>query len=200
MGLLGAVRPRGVAAAPTGQATPGAAPAWRLAGDVMEACRCAVTCPCNFGSDPTDVPCGAVIGWSIKEGRSGDTELSDLNVVAYLQIPGNAFAGGWTLGYYLDERATPPQVEALGAIFGGQAGGWPAVLGGLVAHPLAAKQVPIRFELGNGDVRVTVPGLLEVATERVPTRSRAPRRWTSRSATWRCRSTRGPPTCGGRRP
>jgi hypothetical protein len=168
-GLLGSVRRRGVVAAPAAQeSTPDAAPAWHLAGDVMEACRCAVTCPCNFGSDPTEVPCGAIIAWTIQDGQYGDTQLKDLNVVAYLQIPGNAFQGGWTLGFYIDERAEPEQADALGTIFSGQAGGWPAVLGPLVAKPLPPKQVPIEIAFVDENVRVSVPELLEVATERVP--------------------------------
>jgi hypothetical protein len=91
-----------------------------------------------------------------------------LNVVLYLQIPGNLFRGGWTAGLYLDQRATPAQLAALEAIFSGQAGGWPAAVRGLIAHPLPPKPVPIRFETADGEVRVTVPGLLEVGTERVP--------------------------------
>jgi hypothetical protein len=134
----------------------------------MEACRCNVTCPCNFGSDPTSMPCEAMVGWHIEDGQYGETSLADLNVVAYLQMPGNAFAGGWTLGYYLDERATPAQYEALAAIFSGQAGGWPAVLIPLVSNPIAPKRVPIHFEPDGENVRVMVPGLLEVGTERVP--------------------------------
>jgi hypothetical protein len=42
---------------------------WRMRGDVMEACSCATTCPCNFGSDPTPLPCEVVIGWRIEEGQ-----------------------------------------------------------------------------------------------------------------------------------
>jgi hypothetical protein len=145
-----------------------AATAWQMRGDVMEACSCATTCPCNFGSDPTEVPCGALVAWRIREGRYGATGLDDLNAVLYLQHPGHLFAGGWTVGFYLDERADPAQGEALAAIFSGQAGGWPAAVAGLVAHPLPPKQVPIRFETVDGDVRISVPGLLEVGTERVP--------------------------------
>jgi hypothetical protein len=83
-------------------------------------------------------------------------------------MPGNAFAGGWTMGVYLDARATPPQLAALGAIFSGQAGGWPAAVSGLIGHPLAPKQVPIAFETVDGERRISVPGLLEVGTARVP--------------------------------
>ncbi len=182
VGLLGALGLRGAALAESSverdsgdaafssplPAAQDAVPSWRLAGDAMEACRCAVTCPCNFTSDPTEIPCNSIIGWHINEGQYGDIALDDLNLIAFLQIPSNAFAGGWTLGYYIDERATPPQVEALGAIFGGQAGGWPAVLGGLVANPIAPKQAPISYELADGEVRVAIPGVLEIGTEHVP--------------------------------
>src|SRR5215207_396517 len=89
------------------------ATAWRLRGDVMEACSCVTTCPCNFGSDPTQLPCEVVIAWRVQEGQHGDTRLDGLNVVAYVRMPGNAFQGDWTMGVYLDQRATPPQVVAL---------------------------------------------------------------------------------------
>ena len=169
-GLLGAVGLRGSTPATRAaqEGTPSVASSWRLTGTAMEACRCAVTCPCNFGSDPTEVPCGAIIAWQIADGQYGDTQLQDLNLVAYLEIPGNAFQGGWTMGVYLDERADPKQAEALGAIFSGQAGGWPAVLSALIAKPLPPKQVPIEIAFVDDNVRVSVPELLEVATERVP--------------------------------
>ena len=50
----------------------------------------------------------------------------------------------------------------------GQAGGVFSVLSGLIGHPLPPQQVPITFETVNGEHRVTVPGLLEVGTERIP--------------------------------
>jgi hypothetical protein len=142
--------------------------AWRIRGDVMEACNCTTTCPCNFGSDPTQGFCEVIVAWRIQEGLYGNTRLDGLNVVSYVRMPGNIFQGNWTAGLYLDQRATQEQVEALESIFSGQAGGWPAVLSVLVANPLPPKQVPIQFETVNGEHRITVPGLLEVGTERVP--------------------------------
>jgi hypothetical protein len=165
-GLLSTIGGRAVAAAP--EMAQDAALAWRLTGDVMEACQCNVTCPCNFASDPSYGTCGSMIGWHIEDGQYDETDLADLNFVAYLYIPGNAFAGGWTLGFYFDDRATAEQFEALTTIFSGQAGGWPAVLVPLIAKPIAPKQVPITFALDGENVRVTVPDLLEVGTERVP--------------------------------
>ncbi len=141
---------------------------WHMRGEVMEACSCETTCPCNFASDPSKMPCEAIVGWHIREGRYGQTPLDNLNVVLYVTIPGNMFAGGWTLGVYLDERANPQQLEALGSIFSGKAGGWPAALSALIAHPLAPRQVPIHFETTNGEYHISVPGLLEVETEKLP--------------------------------
>ena len=144
------------------------ATAWRMRGDVMEACNCNVSCPCNFGGDPTLGFCDVVLGLRIQDGNYGDTRLDGLNVVMYLQIPGKVFDGGWTLGAYLDERANEEQMQALGAILSGQAGGMFAALGGLIETALAPQQVPITFETVDGEHRITVPGLLEVASERVP--------------------------------
>jgi len=141
---------------------------WRMRGDVMEACSCATTCPCNFGSDPTPLPCEVVIGWRIQDGNYGNTRLDGLSVVLYGRIPGNVFQGNWTVGVYLDQRASQPQAQALGDIFAGNAGGWPAMLRPLIGNLLAPKQVPIQFQTIDGEHRITVPGLLEVGTERVP--------------------------------
>jgi hypothetical protein len=141
---------------------------WRMRGDVMEACSCATTCPCNFGSDPTPLPCDVVFGWRIQEGNYGNTRLDGLNVVLYARIPGNVFQGNWTVGVYVDQRASQQQAQALGDIFAGNAGGWPAILSSLIGNLLAPKQVPIQFQTVGGEHSITVPGLLEVGTERVP--------------------------------
>ena len=144
------------------------AESWRMRGDVMEVCSCNVTCPCNFGGDPTLGHCEAVFGFRIQDGNYGATQLDGRNFVLYLRIPGKVFDGGWTLGAYFDQQANPEQMEALGAIVSGQAGGVFAALGGLIQTALPPKQVPIKFETVNGEHRITVPGLLDVGTERVP--------------------------------
>jgi hypothetical protein len=141
---------------------------WRMRGDIPEAWNCNTTSPCNFGSDPTQVPCEAILGFRIQDGHYGNTRLDGLNFVLYFRIPGNAFQGGWTLGVYLDQQATQEQAHVLGTILSGQAGGWFAPFSGLIAHQLAPKQVPINFETVNGEHRITVPGLLEVQSEQVP--------------------------------
>jgi hypothetical protein len=141
---------------------------WRMRGDVMEACSCATTCPCNFGSDPTPLPCDVVIGWRIQDGNYGNTRLDGLSVVLYGRIPGNVFQGNWTVGVYLDQRASQQRAQALGDIFAGNAGGWPAMLSSLIGNLLPPKQVPIQFQTVDGEHSIRIPGLLEVGSERVP--------------------------------
>ena len=94
--------------------------------------------------------------------------MDGVNVVMYLRMPGKPFGGNWTLETYLDQRATQEQIEALGAILSGQAGGMFAALGGLIGTALPPKQVPISFDTANGEYRISVPGLPEVGTERIP--------------------------------
>jgi hypothetical protein len=47
-----------------------------------------------------------VIGWRIQDGTYGNTRLDGLSVVLYGRIPGNVFQGNWTVGVYLDQRAS----------------------------------------------------------------------------------------------
>ena len=144
------------------------AASWRMQGDILESCSCNVTCPCNYGGDPTELPCEAVLGFRIQEGNYGNTSLGNLNFVIYAQIPGKVFDGGWTLGVFLDERASQEQVEALGTILSGQAGGWFEPFSGFIANPLPPKQVAINFESVDGELRITIPGVLEAGSERIP--------------------------------
>ena len=144
------------------------ATSWQMRGDIIEACSCNITCPCNFGGTPTQLPCDVLFGFRIQEGSQGNTRLDGLNFVLYASIPGNVFDGNWTLGAYLDQRANQAQQEALRTILSGQAGGVFAALAGLIGNPLPPKQVPVNFETVDGEHRVTVPGLAEIGSERIP--------------------------------
>ena len=125
-----------------------ASTAWRMRGDAFEACSCNVTCPCNLGSDPTLGFCEVIVAWRIQEGHYGNTRLDGLHLVQYMRMPGNLWQGNWTAGHYLDQRATPEQVQALGTILSGRAGGWFAAQSGLRPFVSAG--------LGGGQIRHVV--------------------------------------------
>ena len=141
---------------------------WRIRGDQLQSCNCNYGCPCQFGSDPTRGSCEGVIGFHIQEGNYGNTRLDGLNAVMYLRAPGNMTKGGWTAGVYLDQRANQEQQQALETILSGQGGGLFAALTGMIEKPLPPKRVPISFETVDGEYRFTVPGLLEMGSERIP--------------------------------
>lgn len=144
------------------------APAWQARGDILEVCSCNVTCPCNFGGDPTKTPCDGIWAWHIQQGNYGNTRLDNVNLVMYFRIPTKAWEGNLTLGVCLDQGASPQQQEALGAILGGKAGGFFAAMGPLIGKALPPKQGRINYVKAGGELRVTVPGLLEAGSERIP--------------------------------
>jgi hypothetical protein len=94
---------------------------WKLTGQLEEACTCSAACPCWFGSKPTKMMCGGSQFLFISKGTYGDVKLDDLAVGAISQSPeGKSMMesfGKWNFNYYyIDEKATPEQREALKAI------------------------------------------------------------------------------------
>ena len=106
--------------------------------------------------------CQGVLAWHVREGQYGDVELDGLTLVALGEFEGNLWAGEAkaVMGMYIDEKANERQREALQAIFGGQAGGWPAGFAANVGEMRGMEFVPITFEVA-GDLaswRVEIPG------------------------------------------
>ena len=94
---------------------------WKIAGQLEEACTCSAACPCWFGSKPTKMMCGGSQFIFISKGTYGNVKLDGLAVGAMSQSPeGKGMMesfGNWNFNYYyIDEKATPEQREALKAI------------------------------------------------------------------------------------
>lgn len=132
---------------------------WSLTGNYFESCNCDLVCPCIFLRPPTEGFCEAFVGWHIDNGRMGDVNLDGLNVAAWLHSPGALTDGGWRLALYIDERADEEQTAALTKIFGGEVGGHPAVLAGLVGELLGVKSVPITIKEEGGTHHLEIPGI-----------------------------------------
>jgi hypothetical protein len=138
-------------------------PQWHLAGDWFDVCSCDVPCPCEFAQAPTNNHCEGVLAWHVREGHYGDVRLDGLNLVALGSFDGNIWAGEATnsvMGMFLDERADERQREAMRAIFGGRAGGWPAGFAALIEVMRGIEFAPIEFEVADdlASWRVEVPG------------------------------------------
>jgi hypothetical protein len=138
---------------------------WSLDGTYMETCNCAAACPCVFLSDPTEGECTVLVGWHIDRGHFADVPLDGLNVAMAAYAPGNMLTNKWQAGVYFDEKASPQQQDALHKIFGGQVGGHPQVLMGLVGQVLGAKTARIHFEARGKGCSMRVEGAAEADIE-----------------------------------
>lgn len=142
-------------------------PRWHLRGDWFDVCRCTIPCPCEFAQPPTDNHCQGVLAWHVNDGDFGGVRLDGLNVLAIGEFFGNLWAGDTkaTMGIYMDERADEKQREALQAIFGGRAGGFPAMFANLIGELRGMEFAPIEFELAPdlSTWRARVPGKVEAS-------------------------------------
>jgi hypothetical protein len=127
-----------------------------LDGTLLEACSCEGPCPCWVGDDPDGGRCDSFNAYHIDRGQVGDVDVSNLSLVEVCQIPGNVLAGNWRAVFYLDDRATPEQREAILNVFSGKLGGPLADVAGLISERVAVHLVPIehRVEGGKGTLRV----------------------------------------------
>lgn len=144
---------------------------WSVEGELVVNCNCDVFCPCvvSLGrSQPTQGYCQAFMATRIDNGRFGDTDLSDLNVVHLLDIPGRMSEGGWSVGLYVDDRADDDQAEALEQIFTGQAGGSSGLLTLLVANYLGMQRVPVSYETDGATRRINAGGKIVGGVEPIP--------------------------------
>ncbi len=147
---------------------------WNMKGEYLESCSCKGACPCIYLSPPTEGACTALVGWHIDEGRYGDIPLDGLNVAVALHSPGHMAEGNWKVVLYLDAAADPRQQEALGTVFGGKAGGHPAVLASFIGEVLGVEQVPIRYEAGGGRRHFRIGERAEADVEAIEGQGGAP--------------------------
>jgi hypothetical protein len=144
------------------------APRWQLEGDWFDVCKCDIPCPCEFAQAPTNGSCDGILAWHVRKGTYDGVALDGLNVIALGYFEGNLWAGAKaTMGIFIDARADARQREALQAIFGGKAGGWPEQFAKGIADLRGIDFVPIEFEVA-GDLatwRAAIPGKVEAKAE-----------------------------------
>lgn len=82
---------------------------WEIKGDFSEACTCAVPCTCNFGEGPSPHHyCHSIFSFHIESGHYGNVILDGLHLAGV--------HGEKSRVWYIDDRATPEQAEALKTI------------------------------------------------------------------------------------
>jgi len=146
-------------------AEPTAANGYSVKGRYYETCACAVSCPCASNLKPTEPHCDAAMLFHITKGSVGATALDGLNIVGVIRSPegavvNEAMAKGEMdlMAFYFDDKATPPQREAIGKLM-------PALFG--EAQPKGAKPpqfVPMKLDV-QGDVAKLDAGTGKIAFE-----------------------------------
>lgn len=138
---------------------------WSLRGEYLEACSCDWGCPCKFGATPSKGYCQGVLGFQIQEGNYGQVNLGGLGIAGIISAPGSPFMGNITATFYVDERATPEQRQALETILSGQAGGFWEVIGTLVSDNRGIKFAPMQMESSGKRRTFTIPGVVNLVNE-----------------------------------
>ncbi|MCL1601378.1 MAG: DUF1326 domain-containing protein [Actinomycetia bacterium] len=136
--------------------------AWSVKGQYFESCNCEAACPCIFLSPPTEDDCTVLVGWHIDEGNFDGTSLDGLNVALAVLSPGHMMEVPWKAALYFDDRATEDQMNALGAIFSGQAGGHPERLASHIGEVLGAGPATIRFDSAGDKRSMSIAGVADV--------------------------------------
>jgi len=73
--------------------------------------------------------------------------------------------GDWRVGVYLDDTATDGQIEQLGAVLSGQAGGPPAMLAPLIGEMLGVEKIQITYSEDGRGHHVRIGDGIDVGVE-----------------------------------
>jgi hypothetical protein len=124
-------------------------PSWQVSGQYYETCNCDFVCPCipaGLTAKPTKGACQFAMAFQVDRGKYGQVSLDGLGFIVLGLTPEAMGKGNWSVGVVVDERATPEQREAIGAIASGSAGGPMAALAPLVTKFLGIEPAAIKFE------------------------------------------------------
>src|SRR5436305_11373771 len=96
----------------------GAKTAWKINGELEEACSCRPACPCWFKSLPSRMTCDGAQIIFINKGKYGKVPMDGLAVAQFVQSPEHQSMfdsfGKWNFDYiYIDEKANEEQRAAL---------------------------------------------------------------------------------------
>jgi hypothetical protein len=116
---------------------------WHLTTMVAESCSCAISCPCNFGSEPTHMPCHGNRLISIQSGHYQDVDLAGVAFLVTFMMR------DWSK-IYLSDKATAAQTAAVQKLL-------PIAFGGFHRGMLSFAKAPLTMEFTENRVAYSVP-------------------------------------------
>ena len=124
-------------------AIPAQTPDWHLTATLAESCSCNIPCPCNFGSDPTRMPCdGNRLIW-IKSGHYQDVDLSGVVFLITFTLR------GWSK-IYVSDQVSARQMAAVEALL-------PIAFAGFHRGMLSLTKAPIDTDFTEQRVKFSSP-------------------------------------------
>ena len=127
-----------------------------LKGSLLEVCDCHILCPCWVGEDPDGGTCNTALAWHFEKGTIEGVDVSGLTLGLVGHVPGNILEGNIRAVFFIDDRATDAQGDAIMNVFSGQLGGPVLDFSKLVGEVVAVEQAPIDFQVekGKGSLRI----------------------------------------------
>ncbi len=134
-------------------------------GEYFEACSCDVSCPCIWLGPADGEECDLLLAWNVTSGEKDGVDLAGLSAILAVKSPKQMTDGGWRVALYLDDKASPEQSEALGAIFSGGAGGHLAALAPLIGEVAGVAPASIAFNRSSGSASASIEGVVSMSAE-----------------------------------
>ena len=136
---------------------------WKISGLYFEACNCESVCPCYSAQRPTYGFCEGNCAWHIRQGRYDDVSLDGLNVIMVQRCDGFMRETKWKCWFYMDDRATPEQFDALKQVFTLTEGGHLAMVFGRLWEIQGVQRAPIEMKTDGWRHRTSILGKLGLA-------------------------------------
>ena len=136
---------------------------FRVKAESVEACNCQHGCNCQFVGIPNEGKCEFIAAYEVKEGRFGNVPLDGLRIVVAAKYPKAIHEGHGHVVLFVDEKASPEQVNAIATILSGQMGGMPwEAIAGTIERFDGPIVTPIEMSLKGKHSEVRIPGAVEL--------------------------------------
>lgn len=118
-------------------------PSWKLSATVAESCSCTVSCPCNFGGEPSRMPCEGNRMISIDSGTYDGVDLAGVQLLVTFNMR------NWSK-IYVSDKVSDRQMKAVEALL-------PLAFAGFHKGMLSFTKAPITMEATESRVRFSGP-------------------------------------------
>jgi hypothetical protein len=118
-------------------------PAWHLSATVAESCSCVVACPCNFGGEPSRMPCEGNRIISIEKGQYGDVDLAGVQFLVTFNMR------TWSK-IYVSDKVSDRQMAAVESLL-------PLAFASFHKGMLSFTKAPITMDITDTRVRFSGP-------------------------------------------